>query len=226
MGPGHRRDTIDDHLGAWNWTKIIRLGSLLWKRRRTAEKEQKKQNMELAEFSEGLEDSVLAEWWREVDDWEQGRSQQNPYTTPTSGKTEQDVRLEYAEKEARDQQLGILSLYDVTPSAFLKLGLDIEEHQKRSWPRADHQKEEDLGAEAVATWVAMEIDFLRAQLTSALNGVRNHLFIRTRLNILRSLHTRHQRDSTRARTSLANNDRKIEGHKMKYRMAWDALKNM
>jgi len=26
MGPGHRRDTIDDHLNSWNWRKVIGLG--------------------------------------------------------------------------------------------------------------------------------------------------------------------------------------------------------
>jgi hypothetical protein len=26
MGPGHRRDTIDDHLDHWNWSKMISLG--------------------------------------------------------------------------------------------------------------------------------------------------------------------------------------------------------
>jgi hypothetical protein len=26
MGPGHRRDTIDDHLDHWNWLKMISLG--------------------------------------------------------------------------------------------------------------------------------------------------------------------------------------------------------
>jgi hypothetical protein len=26
MGPGHRRDTLDDHWGYWNWTKLFGLG--------------------------------------------------------------------------------------------------------------------------------------------------------------------------------------------------------
>jgi hypothetical protein len=28
MGPGSRRDTLDDHFGDWNWKKIIKLGKL------------------------------------------------------------------------------------------------------------------------------------------------------------------------------------------------------
>jgi hypothetical protein len=30
MGPGSRRDTIDDHLGAWNWKKTTLLGKPLF----------------------------------------------------------------------------------------------------------------------------------------------------------------------------------------------------
>jgi hypothetical protein len=26
MGPGSRRDTLDDHFGDWNWKKIIKMG--------------------------------------------------------------------------------------------------------------------------------------------------------------------------------------------------------
>jgi len=26
MGPGYRHDTLDDHMGNWNWQKIVRLG--------------------------------------------------------------------------------------------------------------------------------------------------------------------------------------------------------
>lgn len=29
MGPGNRRDTLDDHLGAWNWYKTITMG-MFW----------------------------------------------------------------------------------------------------------------------------------------------------------------------------------------------------
>jgi len=27
MGPGSRRDTLDDHFGDWNWKKIIKMGT-------------------------------------------------------------------------------------------------------------------------------------------------------------------------------------------------------
>ena len=28
MGPGHRHDVIDDHIGFWNWSKMTKLGEI------------------------------------------------------------------------------------------------------------------------------------------------------------------------------------------------------
>ncbi|KAK7021989.1 hypothetical protein VNI00_017091 [Paramarasmius palmivorus] len=240
-------------------------GVLLRKRRRKAEEEQRKQQKELADFTEGIDESVIEEWLKAVDEWEQGRSSKNPYSTPPSGKTEQDVRLEYAEQEAQDMKLGIPPLHEVTPSAFLKLGLDIEESQRQliidlrktdyntplqktdladrrgrisraisqlrtiqqvytpmvlSWGSANSSQEDEVAETTplwlpsslpnnirelpqLASWVKMEVDFRRGQLNSALDGVRSHLFVRTRLTIQRSLHVRHQQASTRARDNLS-----------------------
>jgi hypothetical protein len=36
MGPGTRRDTLDDHFGDWNWKKIIKLGKIFVSRHTTA----------------------------------------------------------------------------------------------------------------------------------------------------------------------------------------------
>lgn len=29
MGPGSRQDTIEDHLGDWNWKKIVAMGKVM-----------------------------------------------------------------------------------------------------------------------------------------------------------------------------------------------------
>jgi hypothetical protein len=29
MGPGSRRDALDDHFGDWNWKKVVGLGTCL-----------------------------------------------------------------------------------------------------------------------------------------------------------------------------------------------------
>ncbi|KAK7017104.1 hypothetical protein VNI00_018673 [Paramarasmius palmivorus] len=288
MGPGHRRDTLDDHLGSWNWMKTVRLGFLLRKRLWNAYEQLKRQEAELYDFSVGLPDASLERWRSMVEDWEHGRTDKNPYTMKRAGKTEQDVRLQYAEKEAQEQKLGIPSLHEVTPSAFMMLSLDIEELQRslvldmedidfntvnqqtdlldrrarisRGISRlrtlqevytplalgciaegGDGEEEDDLGVEKVAlmlpsqlpenvrrvesmsSWVKMEVDFRHGQLRSSLDSLCIHLFICTRLHTERALHIRHQQESTRARKRLAQNDRKIEALKRRYRAAWKAL---
>ncbi|KAK7015899.1 hypothetical protein VNI00_019007 [Paramarasmius palmivorus] len=58
MGPGHRRDTLDDHFGGWNWLKISRLGIQLRKRRRDAREQTLIQAQELLDFSEGQAEHI------------------------------------------------------------------------------------------------------------------------------------------------------------------------
>ncbi|KAK7041549.1 hypothetical protein VNI00_009136 [Paramarasmius palmivorus] len=288
MGPGHCRDTLDDHFGHWNWMKTVRLGQLLFKRRREARSQCEIQSAELLDFSCAVSDS-LEEWMGMVLAWESGDSEVNPYSLPHQGITEDDVRLKYAEKEAEEHKLGIPALHEVSPSAFMMLGLDIEDQQRllsldisendvltpdqktnllerrsrlsRGIARlrtiqqtytplvvpcmeglhVAAESNEDTPVESVVlglpssvpdavcnhpslqTWIAMEVEFRRAQLSSSLHTIRNHLFVKARLNIERSLQVRHQKASTRARDNLGRLDRKILRFKGKFRAAWSAL---
>ncbi|EEB94303.1 hypothetical protein MPER_06900, partial [Moniliophthora perniciosa FA553] len=80
MGPGHRRDTLDDHFGAWNWMKIKRLadlGILLRKKRQDAREQTVIHAAELLDFSES-QGPIVDTWKKIVDDYEAGRSSRNP----------------------------------------------------------------------------------------------------------------------------------------------------
>ncbi len=46
-----------------------------------------------------------------------------------SGATEHDVRLELVREEADSDARGELAIHDVSPSAFITAGLDLEEQQ-------------------------------------------------------------------------------------------------
>jgi hypothetical protein len=48
------------------------------------------------------------------------------WTNPAQGVTEQDVRLDYAEREARNATASIPVLFDVSPSAFMDFALNLE----------------------------------------------------------------------------------------------------
>jgi hypothetical protein len=47
----------------------------------------------------------------------------------SSGANEHDVRLECVEEEAAEQERGVLPINNVSPSAFIIAGLDLEEQQ-------------------------------------------------------------------------------------------------
>ncbi|KAK7038932.1 hypothetical protein VNI00_010323 [Paramarasmius palmivorus] len=288
MGPGHRRDTLDDHFGHWNWMKTVRLGQLLFKRRREARIQCEVQSAELLDFSCAVSET-LEEWMKMAMAWESGESDVNPYSLPHQGITEDDIRLKYAEKEAEQHQLGIPALHEVSPSAFMMLGLDIEEEQRllsldisendvltpqqktnflerrgrlsRGIARlrtiqqtytplvlpclegldVNAESGDNVPVEAVVlglpssapdvvrahpslkSWVDMEAEFRRAQLSSSLHAIRNHLFVKARMNIERSLQVRHQKASTRSREHLGRVDRKILTFKSKFQAAWSAL---
>ncbi|KAL0565172.1 hypothetical protein V5O48_016855 [Marasmius crinis-equi] len=335
MGPGHRRDTIDDHLSFWNWTKTIGLGELLRKRRQRAREKSQAHSEEFKGFSQSQKETTLQGWRQKVMEYEAGRTVSgkvgrydeegklvpNPYSNTSKGKTEHDVRLEYAMKEAKEEIDGVPPIHDVSPSAFMETGLAVEEQQRMLVmdlskdknvstthqvelverrarllrlvsrlrtlqqaytphaiatlnqaaktdagppnttshvstapavdPRAadvafDLQKLTKVASkgnvettplylpsglpEAVrnlpemSKWVEMESSFRRGQLQSALDGLRSHLFIRTRLNLQRTLHVRHQHAAVRARQVMARNDSKIDVFKAKYCSAWAALK--
>ncbi|KAK7022765.1 hypothetical protein VNI00_016968 [Paramarasmius palmivorus] len=283
MGPGHRRDTLDDHFGAWNWAKIKRLGLLLRRKRQDAREQCLIHAAELADFTES-QGEIAVQWLRIVEDYKAGKSDVNPYASVRTGITEHDVRLKYAQAEAEDMVAGVPALHDVSKSAFMMMGLEIEEQQRQleyDLDRNDYitsiQKSDLLDRKAkigraiarfrglqqvymplaltqpspdipeapsvektnlylpsslppsiqshpsMTPWITMERDFREAQLQSSLDGIRTHLFVRSRLTVQRSQHVRHQKNSTRARKTLARNDRKIIGYKHKYRKAWSAL---
>ncbi|KAL0562504.1 hypothetical protein V5O48_019583, partial [Marasmius crinis-equi] len=126
MGPGHRRDTIDDHVGYWGFLKILALGRLLRKRRAEAREQTTAHNQFFEEFSQS-QSSHSAEWLGMIEDWEAWRSKVNPYSLSKKGVTEKDIRLAYTNKEMEALAAGDPFLHEVSPSAFLVMGLDIEE---------------------------------------------------------------------------------------------------
>ncbi|KAK7028210.1 hypothetical protein VNI00_014900 [Paramarasmius palmivorus] len=129
MGPGHRRDTIDDHFLSWTHRKRVGLGHFLLIRRKAAVKQERIHAQEFLKLSKSQAPSV-EEWTKMVDNWENGVSEENPYILPDIGSTKEEVRLRFAEEEAEQAHLGVLALHEVSPSAFMQLGLELEEAQR------------------------------------------------------------------------------------------------
>ncbi|KAL0563411.1 hypothetical protein V5O48_018656 [Marasmius crinis-equi] len=242
MAPGHRRDTIDDHLGSSNWDKVVGLDARL----------QVASQSEFFELFCELQSENVAAWSALVEAWEDSGmdgSVQNPYSREEEGDAKIDIRLKYAQEEAQSTAY----LHEVTPSTFIMLSLDIEEqhaqhiHNPLVFAIISQLPDTDTPAppaeEAqlylpsglshelrchpdMKQRVDMETDYRRAQLRSSLEGIWTHLFVQTRLYSQKSIHIRHQKANTRARAIIDRNHRKIDELQQKYSASWAALKVM
>ncbi|KAL0568059.1 hypothetical protein V5O48_013932 [Marasmius crinis-equi] len=119
MGPGHRRETIDDHISA----------CFCFQKRRAEAREQSEIHQKFFdEFTEGQQQA--GEWLEMIQLWESGQTSANPYSSSVKVLSEQDVRLSYATKELESLAAGNTFLHDVSPSAFMLFGLDLEDQQR------------------------------------------------------------------------------------------------
>ncbi|KAJ6472963.1 hypothetical protein DFH09DRAFT_1343669 [Mycena vulgaris] len=138
MGPGMRRDTINDAFNDWNHKKIIGFG--LWGLRKISEcvPEMITTSVELEELEASLRDlgagEALEEWRAEVEDWEEDAQNPNPFASRVKQKTVLDVRREMAEeveKEMDEDQLGGLAISEeMHATEMIGMGLQLEELQR------------------------------------------------------------------------------------------------
>ncbi|KAG1855838.1 hypothetical protein C8R48DRAFT_749263 [Suillus tomentosus] len=134
MGPGARRDTLDDHFGDWNWKKItaLDLGRTLHKKMVEAVKWTKEHSEALAELEKTIQPALIAQWKADVESWEEYNSSLNPFESRFNlAVTQAAVRLQLTELEAQDLQAGInVSLHtDVSPSGLITSGMDLKDQQ-------------------------------------------------------------------------------------------------
>ncbi|KAJ7457415.1 hypothetical protein FB451DRAFT_1341923 [Mycena latifolia] len=78
MGPGARRDMLDDHFNDWNHKKIITLGLVLLERIKKAGAEMVKKEQELVEMEASLPSETLKPWTTAMELWELDPSNPNP----------------------------------------------------------------------------------------------------------------------------------------------------
>ena len=96
MGPGSRQDTIEDHLGDWNWKKVVAMGasyrfnsvrhftlhivgSSLLRKIKTAIPEKAEQHQVWKQLSSVLGQQQVSIWLAEVEAWERDPSCPNPF---------------------------------------------------------------------------------------------------------------------------------------------------
>ncbi|KAH7903172.1 hypothetical protein BJ138DRAFT_1107892, partial [Hygrophoropsis aurantiaca] len=235
MGPGSRRNTLDDYFGNWNWKKGYHLGTALLKKLK----------------------AVLEEYEKHVEDF-------NQLQTAVSGNaaqwemqhtmTQASVCLALTQAEAKELERGIdHSLHpDVLPSVLISAGLDLEDQQRRL---AEDMK--DAGAQLtdgqrsklvergssgsrsrlsivpalpVSAYVSVnqtlrtyEWDLRTAHTSDALTNMRHHLRLSTHLWGFKDCFIHSQRLNTRSRGVINNVQAKIMLSMTRYNAAWSAM---
>ncbi|KAG1888370.1 hypothetical protein F4604DRAFT_1916291 [Suillus subluteus] len=130
MGPGCRRDTLDDHFGDWNWKKTVGLGASLLYKMKDALAEKAVHALAFEEFDAVITPEHRSAWLEEMQAWED-----NPNDTSISNPLEAKAmgELKLVELEAEDLQRGIdSSLHpQISPSVLIASGIDLEQEQHR-----------------------------------------------------------------------------------------------
>ncbi|KAJ7027741.1 hypothetical protein C8F04DRAFT_964879 [Mycena alexandri] len=162
MGPGSRHGVLDFQWSYWNWEKLVGIVASLRRRLDNARAQRAEQQEIFDEFSREQADRVPA-WKKRVHDFESDPTLANPYEVKFDGITEAQVRLQFAEQEAKDAQSGLPAVHDVSPSKFMTLGLDLEDEQRRIRVQAVLKKANTTGQQ-------IDLKGMRTKLNRQLQG--------------------------------------------------------
>ncbi|KAJ7446027.1 hypothetical protein B0H11DRAFT_1930369 [Mycena galericulata] len=132
MGPGARRDVIDDHFNDWNHKKIVAMGQTFLERSQKAVGEMVEKQEALVEMEASLPSENVETWTKAVELWELDPSQPNPFNVGDKHESLQAIRGRIAEEvkdavegDAADDVRG-----DLHASEMLAMGMQLEEQQR------------------------------------------------------------------------------------------------
>ncbi|KAJ7760147.1 hypothetical protein DFH07DRAFT_867895 [Mycena maculata] len=136
MGPGARRDTIDDHWNDRNWKKIIALAYTMRRKVETAVPEMVRTRQALADLESSLEVGVVEEWTKMAKAWEADVRALNPFETQRKDQHLAKVRMEMAREAANAASLAAARKEkegevqgDMHIMELLGMGLQLEDQQ-------------------------------------------------------------------------------------------------
>ncbi|KAK6974636.1 CxC2 domain-containing protein [Favolaschia claudopus] len=133
MNSGAREDGFEDKVDRHNFEKNVRQGTTLPRKLVIAIDERDRQVAAFEEVDRTLDTSLRGEWEEMIEAWKADRSKKNPYqwedTKGTSG--EAAIRLALAKEELEEAVSGQSAAHKSSASAFVVLGLQLEEHQDR-----------------------------------------------------------------------------------------------
>ncbi|KAJ7249573.1 hypothetical protein C8J57DRAFT_1079532, partial [Mycena rebaudengoi] len=123
MGPGFRREVLDDNFNDWNWKKTVGLGTcrLMLRKIVAAIPEMLAARAELAEKEESIPKAAVEEWRRAVEEWEADQNKPNPFARVTTEKTIVSVRYELASEGAGEIRA------ETSSTEMIAMGQQLEE---------------------------------------------------------------------------------------------------
>ncbi|KAJ6488184.1 hypothetical protein C8R47DRAFT_978857 [Mycena vitilis] len=98
MGPGSRRDCLDDHFNDWNHKKIIALGRVMLERIQKAVGQMVEKQAELVESEASLPAEAVKAWTAEMELWEADTKNPNPFNPGEKHASLQAIKGRIAEE--------------------------------------------------------------------------------------------------------------------------------
>ncbi|KAF9491433.1 hypothetical protein BDN71DRAFT_1398332, partial [Pleurotus eryngii] len=131
MGPGSRRDTLDDHFRDYNWQKVIVLYNTMLKKVQEAVAMRAEHVEHFKALSDSLPLATISKFTSLIQAWEAGKSQDNPYEATVEAMSAAKVRLQLMQEDTAITGTDDASPTGetISPSLLLAQGLDLKEHQ-------------------------------------------------------------------------------------------------
>ncbi|KAK7027713.1 CxC2 domain-containing protein [Favolaschia claudopus] len=130
MGPGARRDALDDAFNDSNHKKIVGLGKAMLEKVQKAVPNMTSHRLELLETEDALPKDVVEKWTAEMEAWELDAANPNPFKLVEKHESMHAIRGRLAEEAATagdaDDVQGDLNLYEM-----INMGIHLEEQQRQ-----------------------------------------------------------------------------------------------
>ncbi|KAJ3007703.1 hypothetical protein NUW54_g3442 [Trametes sanguinea] len=132
MGPGSRRDLLDDIFADQNWQKVTKLPGALLARIKAAVPERETHVAAFKEYHAALPSEQTAMWRRAVEAWEADPSQPNPFLATRTHITQATARMQLNKEDSEALRTGRATVLheEFSSATVVAAGLDLEEQQR------------------------------------------------------------------------------------------------
>ncbi|KAJ7080573.1 hypothetical protein B0H15DRAFT_953443 [Mycena belliarum] len=134
MGPGSRRDVLNDHFNDLNHKKIIALGYALRRKTQTAVPEMVTTTQALEDLEKSVGEATVKEWTEMAVKWEADPDAPNPFETQCKddhlAKVRSELAAEAAAREAVGKEDDGSVRDDMHVTELLAMGLQLEDQQR------------------------------------------------------------------------------------------------